>query len=104
LASAIALEPKVEAGPLPSQKAEIAAIDVSRQRFGVLARRDRNDGVRVNMVDMDVRNETVQRCVDRGRARIEVEGAVIVERDHLVLVLEATIDRREAQELVHVER
>ncbi len=98
------LEPKVEARPLPRQKAELPAIDLFRQRFGVFARRDRNDGVRVNMVDMAMRNEAVQRRVDRGRARIEVEGAMIVERDHLVLVLEAAIDRFEAQELVHIER
>src|ERR1700733_10507185 len=86
------LEPKVEARPLPWQKAEFAAIDLFRQRFCIFTRRDRNDRVRVNMIDMAVRNETVQRCVDRGCARIEVEGAMIIERDHRVLMREATID------------
>ena len=98
------LQAQIKAWPLPGQKAKLAAIDLFRQRFGVFARRDRNDRVRVNVIDMAVRDEAVQRCVDRGRARIEVEGAVVVERDHLVLVLEAAIDRFEAHELVHVER
>ena len=98
------LQSQIEARPLPRQKAELAAVDLFRQRFGVFARRDRDDRVRVNMIDMNVRNEAVQRRVDRGCARIEVEGAMIIERDHLVLVLEATIDRLEAVELVHIER
>ena len=98
------LEPKVEARPLPGQKAKLAAIDLFRERFRVFARGDRNDRVRMNVIDMAVRNEAVQRCVDRGRARIEVEGAMVVERDHLILVLEAAIDRLEAEELVEIER
>ena len=98
------LEPQIKARPLPGQKAKLAAIDLFRERFGVFARCDRNDRVRVNVIDMAVRNEAVQRCVDRGCARIEVEGAMIIERDHLVLVLEAAIDRFEAEELVEIER
>ena len=98
------LEPKIKAWPLPGQKAKLAAIDLFRQCFGVLARGDRNDRVRVNMIDMAVRDEAVQRRIDRSRARIEVERAMVVERDHLVLVLEAAIDRFEAVELVHSER
>jgi hypothetical protein len=98
------LEPKVEARPLPRQKAKLAAIDLFRERLRVFARCDRNDRVRVNVIDMAVRNEAVQCCVDRGCARIEIEGAMIIERDHLVLVLEAPIDRLEAEELVEIER
>ena len=98
------LESEVKARPLPRQKSELAAIDLLRQRFGVFARGDGNDRVGVNMIDMRVRNEAVQRRVDRGCARIEVEGAMIVERNHLVLVREAAIDRLEAEELVHTER
>ena len=98
------LEPKIKARPLPRQKAKLAAIDLFRQRFGVFARRDRNDRVRMNVIDMAVRDEAVQRCVDRGRARIEVEGAMVVERDHFVLMGEAAIDGFKAVELVHIER
>ena len=46
----------------------------------------------------------MQRGIDRGCARIEVESTVIVERDHLVLVLEAAIDRAEPERLVVMER
>ena len=97
------LEPKIEARPLPRQKAEFAAIDLARQRFGVVARGDCDHRVGVNMVDMRVRHEPVQRRVDRGCARIEVEGAMIVEPHHLVLVFEAAIDRFEAKKLVEIE-
>ena len=98
------LQAQVEPRPLPGQKPKLAAVNLLRQSLGVFARGNRNHSIRVNMVDMRMRNEAVQRCVDRGCARIEVEGAMIVERDHLVLVLEAAIDRLEAQELVHGER
>ena len=98
------LEPEVEARPLPGQEPKLPAVNLLRQSLSVLACGNRNHSIRVNMVDMRMRNEAVQRGVDRGCARIEVEGAMIVERDHLVLVLEAAIDRLEAQELVHIER
>ncbi len=98
------LQTKVEPWPLPRQKTEFAAVNLVRQRFGVLARRDCDHRVGVNVVDVRVGNEAVQRGIDRGRARIEVEGAMIVERNHLVLVLEAAIDRTEAKQLVEIER
>ena len=97
------LEAEVEARPLPGQEAEFAAKHFFRQLLGVFARRDRDHRVGVDMVDMGVRHEAVQRRVDRGRARIEIEGAVVEERHHLVLVREATIDRLQAQELVEIE-
>ena len=53
------LEPEVEARPLPRQEAELAAIDLARQRFGLLARRDRDHRVGVNVVDMRVRNKSI---------------------------------------------
>ena len=56
------LESQVEARPLPWQKAKLAAIDLLRERFGVFARRDRNDRVRVNMIDMA--------CAERSRAAL----------------------------------
>ncbi len=98
------LESQVKARPLPRQKSELAAVDLLRQRFGVFACGNRNHRIRVNVIDMRVRNETVQRCVDRGCARIKVEGAMIIERDHLILVLEAAIDRLKSEQFVHVER
>ena len=97
------LQAEVETRPLPRQKAELAAENLARQRLGVLAGRDRDHGVGVNVIDMQVGNERVQRRVDRGRARIEVEGAMIEQRDHLVLMGEAAVNRLEAEELVEIE-
>ena len=94
---------EVKTRALPGQKAEFAAEDLMGQLLGVLAGRDRDHGVGVNVVDMDMGNECVQRRVDRGRARIEVERAVIEQRDHLVLMGEAAVSRFEAGELVEIE-
>ena len=52
---------------------------------------------------MLVRHEAVQRRVDRGRARIEIEGAVVEQRHHLVLMGEAAIERVSGRELVEIE-
>ena len=98
------LQTEIKPGTLPWKKTEFPTINLSRQRFGVLARRDCDDSVGVNVVDVGMRNEAMQRGIDRGCARIEVESAVIVERDHLVLVLEAAIDRAEPEQLVEIER
>ena len=98
------LEAEVEARPLPGQEAEFAAEHLLRQRLGVFAGGDRDHRVGVHMVDMGMRHEAVQRRVDRGRARIEIEGAMVEQRDHLVLVREAAIDRLQAKELVEIER
>ena len=97
------LEAEVEPGPLPGQEAEFAAERLLRQSLGVFAGGDRDDRVGVHMVDMGMRHEAVQGRVDRGRARIEIEGAMVEQRDHLVLVREAAIDRLQAEELVEIE-
>ena len=98
------LEAEIEAGPAPGQKADLAVERFLRQRFGFLARRDRNHRVGVHVIDMDMRHEGMQRRIDRSGARIEIKGAVVEERDHLVFVLEAAIDGFEAKELVEIER
>ena len=97
------LEAEVEARPLPGQEAEFAVERLPRQRLGVFARGDRDHRVGVHVVDMRMRHEAVQGRVDRGRARIEIEGAMVEQRDHLVLVGEAAIDRLQAEELVEIE-
>ena len=58
------LQAEVEPRPLPGQKAELAAENLAGQRLGVFARRDGDDCVRMNVIDMRVRNESVQRRVD----------------------------------------
>ncbi len=97
------LEAEVEAGPLPGQEAKLAAEDFAGQRLGVLARGDRDHRVGVDVVDVGMGHETVQRRIDRACAWIEIEGAMVEERDHLVLVREAAVNRLQAQELVEIE-
>ena len=46
------LQPEIKARPLPRQKADLAAVDLFRQRFGVLARRDGNDRIGMHVVNM----------------------------------------------------
>jgi hypothetical protein len=45
----------------------------------------------------------MERGIDRGRARVEVEGRVRQVADHLVFVLDPAVELLEAAELVHVE-
>ena len=63
------LQAKVEPRPLPRQKAELAAINLMRERFGVFARRDRDDRVGVNVIDMrDGERSHAASCRSRSRA------------------------------------
>ncbi len=48
---------------------------------------NRDGSIRVGVVDVCVRNKAVQRCVDRRRARVEVESAMREHGDHVVLGL-----------------
>jgi hypothetical protein len=58
----------------------------------------------MDVIDMPVRHEGVQGCIDRSRTRIEIKGAVIEQGDHLVLMGEAAIKAFQALELVEVQR
>ncbi len=98
------LQPEIEARPLPRQKAELAAEYLPGQLLRVLGSRDGDDGVGVDVIDMLVRNEAVQRRVDGGRARIQAERAMVEQSHHLVLVREAAIGAFEPYELVLIER
>ena len=95
---------ELEARPLPRQPADLAAEDLCRQLLAVLGGGDRDDRVGMHVVDMLPRHEGVQRRVDRGRARVEVERAVGEVAHHLVLVLDAAIELLQAFELRLVER
>ena len=46
------LEAEIEAGTLPGQKADLVAVDLLRQLFGVLAGRDRDHRVGMDVIDM----------------------------------------------------
>ncbi len=97
------LQAEVETRSLPGEKAERSAENITRQLLGVGRGGDRDYGVGMDVIDMGVRNKGVQRRVDRARARIEVERAMIEERDHLVLVGEAAIEAFQAFKLVEIQ-
>src|SRR5215470_11808218 len=58
----------------------------------------------MDMVYVPVRHEGMESCVDRGRARIEVEGAVVELYDHFIFVVAPAVDLLQALELVEIER
>ena len=55
-------------------------------------RRERDQRVGVEVVDVRRREEAVQRRVDRGHGAAGPEARVVEQRDHLVLVLEPAVD------------
>jgi hypothetical protein len=58
----------------------------------------------VDVIDMACGNEGMQRCVDRRRPRIEVEGAMVEQRDHFILLRETAIEPLQRLELIEIER
>ena len=55
------------------------------------------------MVNMRKGHVAMKACVDRGRAGIEIEGAMIQRMHHRVFLVEALVETLQAFELVHVE-
>ena len=104
-------ESELEARAHPLHVSHLAGEDLLREGFAVLGSGDRDDRVRVHVVDVLTRQEAVQRGVDRRSARIQVEGGVIVHADHVVfglglqsLVCAGGVGLLEADELVLIER
>ena len=104
-------EAELEAGAHPLHVSHLAGEDLLGQGFAVLGSGDRDDRVGVHVVYVLTRQETVQRGVDRRRARVEIEGGVVVHTDHVVLGLRLEalvgaggIGSLQADELVLVER
>ena len=85
------LQAEVEPRPLPRQPADRAAPDLARRRFAAGRRRQRNDRIGVNVVDMSEGKVGMERGVDRGCAGVKVEGAMGEIGDHLVLMLDPAI-------------
>ena len=87
------LQAQVKARPLPADVAEAAAEDLPVEPLLVGARRDRDNGIGVHVIDVPGRQEAVQRRVDATCARVEVVRHVRVETDHVVLGLRFRSDR-----------
>ena len=80
---------QVEAGPLPRQPSEFAAEDFARESFAVARRRDRDDRIGMDMIDVRERQERMKRSIDAGGARAAGKGAIVEVRNELIFVLAA---------------
>ena len=78
---------QVEAGPLPRQPSEFAAEDFARESFAVARRRDRDDRIGMDMIDVRERQERMKRSIDAGGARAAGKGAIVEVWNELVFVL-----------------
>ncbi|MNY03986.1 hypothetical protein D3C86_1366350 [compost metagenome] len=86
------VEAELKARTAPGKPANVIAEDLLRQLFRVFGGGNRDDRIGMHVVDMIIRYETVQRRIDGGRARIEVEGAMRQEADHAVLILDTLVN------------
>ncbi len=98
-------EAEFEAGAHPLHVRHFAAEDFLREFLAVLRGRDRDDRVRVHVIDELRRDEAVQRRVDRRGAWVQVERRVAGHADHLVFGggLQALVGTAEI-ELLHAEQ
>ena len=71
----------------PRQPLKLRAKDRAHDLLAANTRRDSNERVRMRVIHMCVRHESVQRGVDRSSARIQIPSAVPVQVDHVVLGL-----------------
>src|ERR1700751_1425431 len=104
LGPALHPHPELEARASPRQPADLLPVDLRGDLFGFGRGRDRDHRIRVHVVDITGGQETVERRVDRGRAWVQVEGAVVIELHHFVLHLRPRITLAEQTELVEIER
>ena len=102
---------EIEARPLPIDPHNLVPVDLPRELLAVAGGGDGDDGVRMTVVDVSIRDEGVQGRIDGAGARIQIEDAVRVHRDHVIFDrrlhardIGRMIDIAQAQELVHVER
>ena len=94
---------ELETGPAPRHPADAGAEDLPGQGLAIGRGRDGDDRIGMDMVDMRMPDQPVQRRVDAGRARVEVEGQMRIQRDHLVLMVGTAIERLGGQQLVHIQ-
>ena len=110
-ADLLQFQPEVEARALPGCPDHCVAVDLAGQALGVFGCCQRDHRVGMGMVDLPGRYKGMQRGIDRRGTRIEVEGAMVVERHDRIL------DRRfgstlrcmvigllQSAQLVHIQR
>ena len=103
-------EAELKARAHPLHVGHLAGEDFLGELFAVLGSGDRDDRIRVHVVDVLAGKEAVQGGVDRRRAGVKVEGGVVVHADHVVfglglqsLVGTGSVGLLQADELVLIE-
>ena len=91
------VEAELEAGPAPRHPDHLVAEALLGQRLAVGSGRERDAGVRVQVVDVGGLDEPVHRGVDRRGRSARAVQAVVERGDHLVLALDAGVDVRRAR-------
>ena len=86
---------EIEPRALPGNPADGVAEDLRDELAAAPCSGERDDRVRVHVIDVPVWNERVQRRVDAGRARVQIERAMRKVRRHLVFVLAPAVDARQ---------
>jgi hypothetical protein len=95
------VQAQLEAGTPPRHPHHPVAEALLRQRLPVGGGRERDPGVRVQVVDVGGLGQRVHRGVDRGgRAALAVQ-AVVERCDHLVLAVRTRVDVRQRAQPVH---
>ena len=79
-------EPELEARAPPGQPADVVAVALGDERLAVVGGGERDHRVGMEMVDVVLGDEGVQRRVDRRHRAAVAEAAVRVEADDVVLV------------------
>nr|GEU28680.1 hypothetical protein [Tanacetum cinerariifolium] len=97
------LQTEVVAGTLPWQPTEFALEDFLRERLAAGAGGNRDQRIGVHVIDVLARDVRVQRRVDTGGARIEVERAVRQIRHHFIFQRQAAVAAFQRLEFAHVQ-
>ncbi len=96
-------ETELEARLLPRQPADLVAEDALRQLARILRGGDGDDRIGMHVIDIGPVHIGMERRVDGGGARVEIEGGVGEIAHHLVFEIDAAIEALQGPELVHVE-
>ena len=89
------VEAELEAGPPPRHPRHAVTEALGGQRLPVLRGRERDPGVRVQVVHVRGVDQAVHRGVDGRRRPAFAERAVVERGDHLVFALDTGVDTRQ---------
>ncbi len=95
---------EIETWALPANPADFVTIYPLGYGLRLMGGRNGDDGIGVQVIDMTVGNEGMQRRIDTGGARIEPEGAVRQQPHHVVFGITALIKLFQTLHAIEIER